>query len=231
MYRSTTPHSSNLLSNHAVVARNNTLSDYLYKPRSPSDPLTTLNQQDSVTDRQPKKGVASFAKADVVLHSTATDVEITDFLALICKALIEGSPVYVPELEPETKPVMPKRLSSPPTPSTSNVFARDFSDPKSQYPASIDRGAPSRVSHLTRNTEAGSQNNYEASINSKPKYAFSITSTKTGRTERGRRREKGTAEVVESEWDNFNFDSEEDDHYAVAPKRDENKALKWLGLA
>lgn len=144
---------------------------------------------------------------------------------------MESSLFYTPELEPETKPIVPKRLSPPPTPPTSTAFARDFSDTNSGYPASINRGAPSRVSHLTRSTEAGSQNNYEASINSKPKYASSVTSTKTKRTERGRRREKGIAAAVESEWDNFNFDSEEDDNYAVAPKRDEKKALKWLGLA
>jgi len=29
----------------------------------------------------------------------------------------------------------------------------------------------------------------------------------------------------------FVFDGEEDDNYAIAPKRDGNKALKWLGLA
>lgn len=182
MYRSSTPHPSNILSNHAVVARNNIAFDYLNKPQSPSDPLTTLKQQDSITDRQPKKGVASFAKADFVLPSTATDVEITDFLSGICKALMESSLFYTPELEPETKPIVTKRLSPPPTPPTSTAFARDFSDTNSGYPASINRGAPSRVSHLIRSTKAGSQNNYEASINSKPKYASSVTSTKTKRT-------------------------------------------------
>ena len=29
----------------------------------------------------------------------------------------------------------------------------------------------------------------------------------------------------------FVFDGEEDDNYAIAPKRDGNKDLKWLGLA
>lgn len=40
----------------------------------------------------------------------------------------------------------------------------------------------------------------------------------------------GEQQWVETEWDTSVFDGEEDDNYAIAPKRDGNKALKWLGF-
>lgn len=142
--------------------------------------------------------------------------------------------------EPEPKPVMPHRPSPPPpTPSTSSVFTRDARDRDSGYPASTFRGAPSKVSRLTGNSEVGSQNNYESSVLSKHKSASSIASTKT--TERGRQRvERG----AETGWENFYIqdDDSEDDEYdrkvlgramevrATAPKRDKKKALKCMFL-
>lgn len=84
---STTPLSSNPLSNDAVAAPITTRHEFLNKSRSPSDPLTTMKQQTSFADRQPKTRVTPFAKADFVIPSTATDVEVTDFLSGICQAL------------------------------------------------------------------------------------------------------------------------------------------------
>jgi hypothetical protein len=148
---------------------------------------------------------------------------------------------------------MPERPSPPPpTPSTSSVFTRDARDARdrdSGYLASTYRGTPSKISRLTGNSGAGSQNNYEPSVNSKHKYASSIASTKTTRTERGRRRERGAGATAgaESEWDTFligdgDEDSEDDEFdkmilgramakivpevRAAAPKRDKKKALK-----
>jgi hypothetical protein len=167
----------------------------------------------------------------LLLPSTATDVEVTDFLGRICQDLIESSPSYTLEPEPGKESVMSGGLPPSQTPSTSIVVTRDAHDPDSGYPAFADRGAPSKIARLTGSTGEGSQNNYEASVTSKHEYGSSITSNKTARTERERKRERGTATAVEIEWDNFNFDSDAEDNYAVAPKRDEKKALKWLGLA
>jgi hypothetical protein len=148
---------------------------------------------------------------------------------------------------------MPERPSPPPpTPSASSVFTRDAYDARdrdSGYPASTYRGASSKISRLTGNSGAGSQNNYEAYVNPKHKYASSIASTKTTGTERGRRRERGgrIGAGAESEWDTFPIGDEdgdsEDDEFdkmilgramakivpevrATAPKRDKKKALK-----
>jgi hypothetical protein len=91
-----TPLSSNPFSNDAITARNNVRLSYLNKPQSRSDPLTTLKQQTSFAGGQPKAAATSFAKANFVLPSTATDAEITAFLSGIWKILIEKSPFYIP---------------------------------------------------------------------------------------------------------------------------------------
>lgn len=96
MSRLRTPLSSNPLSNDAIAAQNNSRPDYLNKSRSRSDHLTTLRRQTSFAGGQPKTGATSFAKANFVLPSTATDAEITAFLSGIWKTLMEKSPFYTP---------------------------------------------------------------------------------------------------------------------------------------
>lgn len=161
---------------------------------------------------------------------------------------MEKSPFYTPERpELEPKAAMPERPSPPPpVPSALSVSTRDALDRDSGYPASIYRGATSKISRLTGTSGSGSQTNYEPSVNSKYKYASSIASTKTTRTERGRKNARGDERGAENEWDSFYIgdDDSEDDEFdkmilgramevkaAVAPKRDKKKALKWLGLA
>ncbi len=108
--RPTSKHPSNSLSNDAVATRNNIRPKYLKKSESQSDFLFTLKQPITFINLQPKTGVTSFAKADFVLSSIATGVEITDFLAGICRALIESSSFYTPEPEPAKESVMPGGL-------------------------------------------------------------------------------------------------------------------------
>jgi len=247
----TQPSSSKPLSNNTVAAQNRFRLDSSSK--SGLDPLTNLNQQTSPTHNYPKTETkpSSFSKANFVLPSTATDAEITAFLSGIWKSLMQKSPFYIPERDPEVKPAIPERPSPPPpTPSASSVFSRDVRDAHdrdSGYPASTYRGAPSKVSRLTGSSGAESQSNYEPPVIPKHEYASSIASTKTTRTESRRKRaEKGP----EDEWNNFcigDDDSDDDDYdkmilgramakivpevRAAAPKRDKKKALKWLGLA
>jgi hypothetical protein len=144
--------------------------------------------------------------------------------------------------EPEPKPAMPQRPSPPPpTPSVSSILTRDARDRDSGYPASTYRGTPSKISRLTGNSGEETENNYDPSITSRHKYASSIASTRTNRTERGRKRiERGT----EAGWENFYIqdDDSEDDDYdrkvlgramemrSAAPKRDKKKALKCTFL-
>ena len=247
----TQPSSSNPLSNDAVAARNRIRLDSFSKSRL--DPLTNLIQQTLPTHGLPttESNTSSFSKANFVLPSTATDAEITAFLSGIWKSLMQKSPFYTPERDPEIKPAMPERSSPPPpTPSASSINSRDVRDAHdrdSGYPASTYRGAPSKISRLTGSSGAESQSIYEPPAIPKHKYASSIASTKTTRTERARKRaEKGS----EDEWNNFYIgdDDSEDDEYdkmilgramakivpevkGGAPKRDKKKALKWLGLA
>ncbi|KAN0110301.1 hypothetical protein V8E51_006688 [Hyaloscypha variabilis] len=252
MSRPRTPQSSsNPLSNDAVAARNKTRLDPSTKSRL--NPATSLKQQASFSggNLKTEPRATSFSKANFVLPSTATDAEITAFLSEIWKTLMQKSPFYTPERDPEPKPAMPEGLSRPPpTPSASSVFSRDARDARdrdSGYPASTYCGAPSKISRLTGSIGAESQRNYEPPVIPKHNYTSSTTSTKITRTERGRRRvEKGS----EDDWNNFYIgdDDSEDDEYdkmilgramamivpevrAAEPKRDKKKALKWLGLA
>ncbi|KAH6670130.1 hypothetical protein B0J14DRAFT_111888 [Halenospora varia] len=57
----------------------------------------------------------SFARADYLLPSTATDSEITTFLSGIWKTLMEKSSFYTPELDPEPT-VAEKLVQAPPVP-------------------------------------------------------------------------------------------------------------------
>ncbi|KAK0127554.1 hypothetical protein ONS96_007088 [Cadophora gregata f. sp. sojae] len=255
------------------------------RPRSPI-PTNTL-QKESITTRQqsrqslhresitniqrnsatnspktPKthgpKPTISFAKADYLLPSTATDSEITTFLSGMWKALMEKSTFYTPE--PEPKPVIIERPPLPPTPSSNSPRDRD-----SGYPPSSFQQTPraSKVSRLTGGAVTGSTrggnyppsistvttrgNGYAASttttITNRHKYAASIASTKTTASERERKR-------GDKEWENFYIaeDDSEDDEYdkmilgrgmqrivpevrKVGQKANTKKALKWLGLA
>jgi hypothetical protein len=194
-------------SNEAIAARNSNRVDSLSK--SQVDPLTSLGQETAFTRTYSKieSVTSSFAKADFVLPSTATDAEITTFLSDIWKVLMEKSPFYTPE--PDPKPAVPVALPPPPpTPSTPPFFIGDFRDAldrDSGHPVSTYRGSPTKISRLTGNSNsgAGSQNNCEPSVDSKYKYASSIASTKTVKTERGRRRARGEERSADIEWKDF----------------------------
>lgn len=194
---------------------------------------------------------ASFAKADYLLPSTATDAEIVAFLAGIWKSLVERSAFYTPEPEPEPKTIIVERPPMPPPPTISPPVTRDRD---SGYPPSSYAGSRSKVSRLTggapssradsiTSTIRGTGHAYSASVaTTRNGYAQSIASHMTTASERGRRDDK--------EWENFYIaeeDSEDDDYdkmilgramARIVPevkkagqKRNTKKALKWLGLA
>ncbi|PVH77859.1 hypothetical protein DL98DRAFT_517174 [Cadophora sp. DSE1049] len=224
---------------------------------------TTTLRRNSVTQSLKKtkfhatKPIVSFAKADYLLPSTATDSEIVTLLSGMWKALMEKSTFYTPE--PEPKPVIIERPPLPPTPSSNGPRDRDSGYPPSSYQTP----RASKVSRLTGGAATGSTRggNYAPSISSvttrgngyaasttttvtnRHKYAASIASTKTTTSERERKR-------GDKEWENFYIaeDDSEDDEYdkmilgrgmqrivpevrKVGQKANTKKALKWLGLA
>lgn len=209
------------------------------------------------SNSQTPKPPVSFAKADYLLPSTATDPEISTFLSGMWKALMEKSTFYTPE--PEPKPVIIERPPMPPTPSSNGPRDRDSGYPPSSYQTP----RASKVSRLTGGAATGSTRggNYATSISSvttrgngyaasttttianRHKYAASVASAKTTASERERKR-------GDKEWENFYIaeDDSEDDEYdkmilgrgmqrivpevrKVGQKANTKKALKWLGLA
>ncbi|KAH7413117.1 hypothetical protein BKA64DRAFT_703229 [Cadophora sp. MPI-SDFR-AT-0126] len=210
------------------------------------------------TNSHAPKATVSFAKADYLLPSTATDSEIVTFLSGMWKALMEKSSYYTPE--PEPKPVIIERPPLPPTPPSNGPRDHDSGYPPSSYQTP----RTSKVSRLTGGAVTGSTRggNYAPSISSvttrgnggyaastattvtnRHKYAASIASTKTTASERERKR-------GDKEWENFYIaeDDSEDDEYdkmilgrgmqrivpevrKVGQKANTKKALKWLGLA
>ncbi|EKD20972.1 uncharacterized protein L3040_004591 [Drepanopeziza brunnea f. sp. 'multigermtubi'] len=203
---------------------------------------------------QAKAPTASFAKANYLLPSTATDQEITTFISNIRKSLMDISDFYTPE--PELKPISIERHPIPPrTVSPLEPINRD-----SGYPTSSYAGSPSEFSRPTGSdaptSHAGSlfsttpgdiahANNsaYTASIESSNarssnhhKYEAIVASEKE-------RKDK-------KQWEDFYIaeDDSDDDEYdkmtlgrahqrivpevgKVGEKRPTKKALKWLGLS
>jgi hypothetical protein len=182
----------------------------------------------------------SFAKADFLLPSTATDAEITTFLSGIWKVLMDKSSFYIPETEP--KLVLIEKLPLSPIP-----FRPSTTDGDPAYSSVSYRGTKSKISGLTGST-ANSSTRYAPSLSttSKREYAPSIApSTKTTASEKERK--------VDRDWDNFYIGEEDSDDNAYdkmimgrsmarfvpevrkvganAPQRNKKKALKWLGLA
>ncbi|KUJ08509.1 uncharacterized protein LY89DRAFT_788882 [Mollisia scopiformis] len=127
------PRTPNPLSNEAISQRaaNHSRLNSLQRTRIDStraDSITTLQRQTSsagsVRSSLTKSLTsASFAKADYLLPSTATDSEITTFLSSIWKALMEKSVFYTPE--PEPKPIIIERPPMPPPP-TPTGSSRDI---------------------------------------------------------------------------------------------------------
>ncbi|KAF8864331.1 hypothetical protein BDZ45DRAFT_34762 [Acephala macrosclerotiorum] len=190
------PRTANPLSNEAVSqrARSNSRLSSLQKSNSDTtraDSLTTLNRQTSSAGSVRSslaKASASFAKADYLLPSAATDTEITTFLSSIWKCLIEKSIFYTPE--PEPKPIIVERPPMPPTPTGSSRDIRrdrlererdrhgdrDDTDRDSTYrpPSSRQAGSQSKISRLT----GGSATSHPIP---RSIYATSIISTSTAR--------------------------------------------------
>lgn len=171
------PGTANPLSNEAVSqrARSNSRLNSLQKSNGDTtraDSLTTLKHQTSSAGSVRSslaKASASFAKADYLLPSTATDTEITTFLSSIWKCLMEKSTFYTPE--PEPKPIIVERPPMPPTPTGSSRDIRrdrlererdrhrdkDDTDRDSTYrpPSSRQAGSQSKISRLTGGSATG----------------------------------------------------------------------------
>ncbi len=211
-------HNSVGLARVKSILKNEYLLDNLMLQRSaaagaiPSSPKNT------------KSTSTSFAKADYLLPSTATDSEITIFLSNVWKILMSISAFYCPEPELELKPVVVDLGPLPPTP----PYVSRNRDRDSGYPfMASNRGTASKISRLTGNSDSSvgrpqtptstitttnhatasnggiSHSKASPSIPSKRGYATSIASTKTRRSERDR-----------IGWENFYIgeeDSEDDE--------------------
>ena len=217
--------------------------------------ISSLN---SSTNHQPmisESGV-SFSKANYLLPSAATDVEITTFLSGIWTSLMGKSTFYTPEPEPIPTIVEKPPLPPIPGPSTfTNGRERDGSHPPVSFrQRNSSQPRESKIARLTGNsgiisTPPRTPTGHKSSSH---KHAASIASTvQTTNSERVRREDAR----VEKEWENFYIgdeDSEDDDYDRMvmgrmmakivpearkifpeekAPKRSTKKALKWLGLA
>lgn len=236
------PRSPNPLSNEAVSnrahsqARSKSLQqDRAESPRaeSISSSLGRTSTSATVHFVLDNKPAASFAKADYLLPSTATDAEITTFLSSVWKCLMEKSAFYTPE--PEPKPIIVERPPMPPTPTDSSRDIRrdrerDHRD--SNYHRITE--SQSKIARLTGGAitgPSGQRSNYSPSViststtrpssrhrdqntdydpsirSTRHKYAASIASTKTTHSEKERRKDK--------EWENFYIGDEdsEDDAY------------------
>ena len=241
----------NPLSNEAIIARierlkktNGDKKDYLKELLA--QPLPPL--PDAARSRPTSTaGTVSFSKANYLLPSTGTDLEIKHFLESVLKSLLDRSSWYTPETEPESPPPtapLPPLPSLPPTPTLRKPPPRTSSQPplSFKHPKAIN---PSALNALIANSPALRKHNYAPSI------ASSILTTTTTATERSRRRVR----KLERDWENFYIGSEDedDDDYDrmvmgrrgarivpferpssgefVKQQPPTKKALRWLGLA
>jgi hypothetical protein len=243
MSRPRTPITANPLSNEAISSRNKRHNSFKHTSTSS---ITTLQGQAALAGSvrtaiaaKPDSSI-SFAKADFLLPSTATDSEITTFLSGIWKVLMDKSSFYIPE--PEPKPVLIEEPPLPPTPAPTPSSTRDRDD---AYLSVSYRGTKSKISRLTGST-ANSPRYPPSTTTSRREYAPSVApSTKTTASEKERKADR--------EWENFYIGEEDSDDDAYdkmimgrsmarivpevrkggmsAPQRNKKKALKWLGLA
>lgn len=244
MSRPRTPITANPLSNEAISSRNKRHDSFKHTRTSS---ITTLQGQAALAGSVRTAIAAkldssiSFAKADFLLPSTATDSEITTFLSGIWKVLMDKSSFYVPE--PEPKPVLIEKAPLPPTPTATPSSTRDRDD---TYSSVSYRGTKSKISRLTSSTANNPPRYPPSTTRSRREYAPSVApSTKTTASEKERK--------VDREWENFYIGEEDSDDDAYdkmimgrsmakivpevrkggmsAPQRNKKKALKWLGLA
>jgi len=244
MSRPRTPITANPLSNEAISSRNKRHDSFKHTRTSS---ITTLQGQAALAGSiraaiaaKPDSSI-SFAKADFLLPSTATDSEITTFLSGIWKVLMDKSSFYIPE--PEPKPILIEKLPLPLTPAPTPSSTRDRDD---AYSSVSYRGTKSKISRLTGSTANNSPRYPPSTATSRRDYAPSVApSTKTTASEKERKADR--------EWENFYIGEEDSDDDAYdkmimgrsmarivpevrkggmsAPQRNKKKALKWLGLA
>jgi hypothetical protein len=178
MVRPRTPN-PNPLSNEAVSnrAQSQARLNSIQKTRAESTRAESISSSaGSVHFALGNRPATSFAKADYLLPSTATDAEITAFLSSIWKCLMEKSAFYTPE--PEPKPIIMERPPLPPPP-TSTSSSRDVrrerdryrdTDKDSSYSSSHrhgNTGSQSKISRLTGGAATGPsspRSNYSPSI-------------------------------------------------------------------
>ncbi|XMA10764.1 hypothetical protein WAI453_003555 [Rhynchosporium graminicola] len=196
----------------------------------PSRPSTSMSSRSRLTSStsQTRKSKSSFAKADYLLPSTATDAEISTFLSGMWKILMEKSPFYTPE--PEPKPIV-MEMPIPPTPSS--AIPRDCDSGRSLTPrvprvsflagenSTLASGSARRASYASSVTSllnkspgtgsgagAGPSNTLTRSGSTstppRQKYPESVTSTKTSASDRERK--KG-----DKEWENFYIEDDDSD--------------------
>lgn len=213
----------NPLSNEATMTR----------PASRRQPSLSLQQQLSGTGASPSSSpqkqapsssisfpTPSFAKANFLIPSTATDSEITTFLSGIWKSLMDRSPFYTPEPEPKPVIIMAPPMPAPPRPTTpkanattqssttaasihsSRVHERsttsETSYPPSSFKAPKNSGSNDKISRLTGSSLP------PANSNGSQRYAPSVASSvRTTASEKVRRDDR--------EWENFYIAEEDSD--------------------
>lgn len=188
----------------------------------------------------------SFAKANFLLPSTATDAEIATFLSSIWKILIDKSNWYSPEPEvappvvisppavakPVVEPTVRQPPPIPPTPANETAEQAPLSPMVTSHRQKKSIGGRSKIDQLLGNSASSRTN----TISSVDRLAPSAGAPSITGSERERR--------VDKEWENFYLgpDGESDDEYerrlmpkvpirTERKKGNSKKALKWLGLA
>lgn len=230
---------SNLLSNENGASRPS--SKTIQRPDSHVNPKTQAPFSNSTLSKHKKSpSTVSFAKANYLLPSTATDAEITNFLSGIRRSLAEKDVFYA--LEPIKNPTV-ETVSPPRTPSPMMLRKESTSPPHVSGPKKL----KSHTRTPTATSRPRTPDNDAVSIKS-------TTTTLATATERGRR-EGARERQSEKDWDNFYIGEEDSDddaydrmvlgrtggkpHFGMKTgfidqgkrKGNSKKALKWLGLA
>ncbi|SZF04944.1 unnamed protein product [Blumeria hordei] len=247
------PFAPNPLSNDAVALRNRS------RPQSsrvnaPSGQLVSSTPCSPLSIGQLSIPAAAFSRADYVLPSTATSMEINSYIIDIRKLLIEKSEFYAAELEPEPLSIIQtiEKDILTPSPSISTATPRPSTREKPLSQEGYSNSKNRRYSKVSRLTGSTNLTNPLSEFKAKHSYTPSIASS--------RRTFASSISADVDGWENFDIDEADSDfdeydrmimgsrmialvvgrhmlgsyNPYTAPERraaSKRKALKWLGLA
>ncbi|CAD6505661.1 BgTH12-01151 [Blumeria graminis f. sp. triticale] len=248
------PFAPNPLSNDAVALRNRS------RPQSsrvnaPSGQLVSSTPCSPLSIGQLSIPAAAFSRADYVLPSTATSMEINSYIIDIRKLLIEKSEYYVAEPEPEPLSIIQtiEKDILTPSPSISTATPRPSTREKPLSQDGYSHSKNRRYSKVSRLTGSTNLTNPLSEFKAKHSYTPSVASS--------RRTFASSISADVDGWENFDIDEADSDfdeydrmimgsrmialvvgrhmlgssyNPYTAPERraaSKRKALKWLGLA